>query len=58
MSETVETLERSGGKHAFAHIKQCIPTCEIILEPCWVFLCVVLAFLSEFVALEQVGMGV
>ncbi|CAM9137979.1 unnamed protein product [Ectocarpus sp. 12 AP-2014] len=26
VSCTVETLERNGGKHAFAHIKHCIPT--------------------------------
>lgn len=30
VSETVETLERTGGKHAFAHIKHCIPTCEVV----------------------------
>ncbi|CAN0314265.1 unnamed protein product, partial [Hapterophycus canaliculatus] len=28
VSDTVETLERNGGKHAFAQIKHCIPTCE------------------------------
>lgn len=28
ISDTVETLERSGGKDAFGHIKHCIPTCE------------------------------
>ncbi|CAM9495409.1 unnamed protein product, partial [Sphacelaria rigidula] len=26
VASTLETLERHGGKHAFAHIKQCIPT--------------------------------
>lgn len=28
VAATLETLERHGGKTAFAHIKQCVPTCK------------------------------
>ncbi|CAM9911551.1 unnamed protein product, partial [Laminaria digitata] len=31
VSDTVEQLEKHGGKKAFAHIKHCIPTCERFL---------------------------
>ena len=64
VSDTVETLERSGGKHAFAHIKQCIPTCEATLETvCRTFLRVVLVaamrscHLMDFSMFQRTGMG-